>query len=172
VILLPKTPIKSWGQIDIIGPYRECRERCCVSSRWKSNPRNCQVALVATWEAQRVTNVSKPQGHRSTFGGSASVRAATRAKPEQASKAVTRGSSRPDNGEDQWRRCGRTAAHGRTRRGIGRSTYTGPTTQRGRSVAVQGSPLQLHDWWRLGQKVGGVVSELAPTETEYRSNFT
>jgi hypothetical protein len=85
-------------------------------------------------------------------GRSASVRAATRVKPEQASKAVTRGSSRPDNGEDQWRPCGRTEAHGRTRRGIGRSTYTSHTTQRGRSVAVQRDPLQLHSRWGLGQK--------------------
>ena len=64
----------------------------------------------------------------------AKVRAATRVKPEQASKELTRGSSRPENGEDQWCSCQRTEAHGQTRRGIGRSTYRGHTTQHGRSV--------------------------------------
>ena len=65
----------------------------------------------------------------------ATVRAATRVKPEQASKDLMRGSSRPDNGEDQRCPCQRTEAHGQTRRGIGRSTYRGHTTQHGRSVA-------------------------------------
>jgi hypothetical protein len=64
----------------------------------------------------------------------ATVRAATRVKPEQASKDLMRGSSRPDNGEDQRCPCQRTEAHGQTRRGIGRSTYRGHTTQHGRSV--------------------------------------
>jgi len=64
----------------------------------------------------------------------ATVRAATRVKPEQASKDLMRGSSRPDNGEDQWGSCQRTEAHGQTRRGIRRSTYRRHTMQRGRSV--------------------------------------
>ena len=64
----------------------------------------------------------------------ATVRAATRVKPEQASKDLMRGSSRPDNGEDQRCLGQRTEAHGQTRRGIGRSTYRGHTTQHGRSV--------------------------------------
>jgi len=68
------------------------------------------------------------------IGGSANVRAATRVKPEQASKELTRESSRPDNGEDQRCSCQRTEAHGHTRRGSGRSTYRRHTTQRGRSV--------------------------------------
>ena len=55
-------------------------------------------------------------------------------KPEQASKELRRESSRPDNGEDQWGPGGRTEALGRTRRGIGRSTYRGHTTQHGRSA--------------------------------------
>ena len=68
------------------------------------------------------------------IGRSANVRAATRVKPEQASKGMMRGSSRPDNGEDQWCVCQRTEAQGHARRGMGRSTYRRHTTQRGSSV--------------------------------------
>jgi hypothetical protein len=44
--------------------------------------------LVATREMARVTNPSKPRGQRPASGGLASVRAATRVKPEQASKGL------------------------------------------------------------------------------------
>jgi hypothetical protein len=81
-----------------------------------------------------VTAASKLQGQKSMNDRLATVRAATRVKPEQASKELTRGSSRPDNGEDQRCSCQRTEAHGHPRRGIGRSTYRRHTTQRGRSV--------------------------------------
>src|SRR5439155_21428089 len=47
---------------------------------------NCRFAPVATETAGRVTDLSKLSGHRSTMGGSASRRVATRVKPEQASK--------------------------------------------------------------------------------------
>ena len=86
------------------------------------------------------------------IGRSANVRAATRVKPEQASKAVMRGSSRPDNGEDQWRPGGRTEAPGRPRRGIGRSTYRRHTRQRGRSAVVFPAGRQRHVRWRPAQK--------------------
>ena len=82
----------------------------------------------------------------------ATVRAATRVKPEQAPKDLMRESSRPDNGEDQRCLCQRTEAHGHTRRGIGRSTYTGYTTQRERSAVVHGRTVQQHEWCWLGQK--------------------
>ena len=78
--------------------------------------------------------VEAPGTEVDMYGRLANVRAATRVKPEQASKGVMRGSSRPDNGEDQWCSCQRTEAHGHTRRGIGRSTYRRHTTQHGRSV--------------------------------------
>ena len=81
-----------------------------------------------------MTAASKLQGQKSMNDRLATVRAATRVKPEQASKELTRGSSRPDNGEDQWCSCQRTEAHGHARRGIGRSTYRGHTMQHGRSV--------------------------------------
>ena len=85
------------------------------------------------------------------IGRSASVRAATRVKPEQASKELMRGSSRPDNGEDQRCAFERTEANGQARRGIRRSTYTSHTTQRGRSAAVSWLG-QLHYGCRSPQK--------------------
>jgi len=98
-----------------------------------------------------VTAASKLQGQKSMNDRLATVRAATRVKPEQASEELTRGSSRPDNGEDQWCSCQRTEAQGHARRGIGRSTYRGHTMQHGRSVtgdwitghlSVEGRPWQ------------------------------
>src|SRR6059036_1203716 len=44
------------------------------------------ISWVATKAMARVTDPSKPWGQRSALGGSASVRAATRVKPEQAPK--------------------------------------------------------------------------------------
>ena len=127
-----------------------CRAKVLCDNWCKSNPRNCRYAWVATWEAQWVTAGSKLQGQKSMHDRLATVRAATRVKPEQASKDLMRGSSRPDNGEDQWCSCQRTEAHGHARRGIGRSTYRRHTAQRGRSVtgyltvhlSVEGRPWQ------------------------------
>jgi hypothetical protein len=78
--------------------------------------------------------VEAPGTEVSMNGRLATVRAATRVKPEQASKDLMRESSRPDNGEDQRGSWQRTEAHGHARRGMGRSTYRGHTTQHGRSV--------------------------------------
>ena len=85
-------------------------------------------------------------------GRSARVRAATRVKPEQAAKDLLRGSSRPDNGEDQRCPGERTEAPGRTRRGIGRSTYRRHTRQRGRAALVFPAGRQRHERWWPAQK--------------------
>ena len=54
-------------------------------------PKEVSVHLGSYPGDGRVTTPSKPRGQRPAFqGGSASVRAATRVKPEQASKGVTR----------------------------------------------------------------------------------
>jgi hypothetical protein len=92
----------------------------------------------------------------------ATVRAATRVKPEQASKGLMRESSRPDNGEDQWYPSGRTEALGYARRGIGRSTYRGHATQHGRSatgyraihLSVEGRPWQKSEEVIVARKLG------------------
>src|SRR5262249_23150075 len=147
-----KTPAKRRMPVVITAPYRECRAKVLCDSWWKSNSRNCRFAWVATWATQRVTAASKPQGQKSMNDRLATVRAATRVKPEQASKAVPRGSSRPDTGEDQWCECQRTEAHGHARRGIGHSTYRRHTTQRGRSALAFSAREHRHRWWRRGQK--------------------
>jgi hypothetical protein len=142
-----------YREVDILGHYRECRAKVLCEQLVKVQPKELSVYLGSYLGDAAGDHCAEAPGTQVYMvGRSASVRAATRVKPEQASKAVMRESSRPENGEDHWRQCGRTEAHRRTRRGIGRSTYTGPTTQRGRSVTVQGDPLQLHNRWRLGQK--------------------
>jgi hypothetical protein len=85
------------------------------------------------------------------YGRSARVRAAPRRKPEPASKALMRGASRPDNGEDQWHPGRRTEAPGCARRGIRRSTYPGHPTQRGRSAPVPSVTRQLPTWGKWGR---------------------
>src|SRR2546425_12628244 len=61
---------------------KRCSALAGASPAWG----NCRFAPVATETARRITDLSKLSGHRSTMGGSASRRAATRVKPEQASK--------------------------------------------------------------------------------------
>jgi hypothetical protein len=84
---------------------RVCREKASQRSRCKSGPRGCRYILVATREVARVTKPSKLRGQMPAVpGGSASVRAATRMKPEQASKGVTRAPSllTEDEGRRGW----------------------------------------------------------------------
>jgi hypothetical protein len=52
----------------------------------KGLPGELSVHPAATEAARRATELLKLSGHRPTMGGSASRRAATRVKPEQASK--------------------------------------------------------------------------------------
>jgi hypothetical protein len=76
-------------------------------------------------------------GTSARFGGSASVRAVTRVKPEQASKSLMRAPSPLSMDEG---RCGRPDApteEGRSaRRGSGHSTYACGDWQHGRPVAL------------------------------------
>ena len=73
----------------------------------------------------RVTRPAKPRGQRPAFqGGSASVRAATRVKPEQASKGVMRAPSLLIEDEGRRGRPDAPTCDGRpARRGSRRSTY-------------------------------------------------
>ena len=65
---------------------RRAVERCSALAGASPAWGNCRFVPVATEAARRVTNLLKPSGHRPTMGGSTSRRAATRVKPEQASK--------------------------------------------------------------------------------------
>jgi len=51
---------------------------------------------------RRVTDWLKPTGHGSALGGSASRRAVTGVKPEQASKVTMRAPTGPNNREGRW----------------------------------------------------------------------
>lgn len=113
-------------------------QRRCVSDRCKSCLRNCPCISVATEAAGRVTDRLKPSGQRPTVGGSASRRAATCVKPEQASNVQSRGRTGLNNREGRrspWEQP--TNDHGFARRGKGRGTPTQHTGQHGRSRAVR-----------------------------------
>ena len=110
-------------------------------NRCKSGPRRCRYTLVATRETARATDPSKPRGQRSALGGSASVRAATRVKPEQAPKAWMRAPSLLSLDEGRRGRSDRPTQEDRSaRRGSGRSTYARGDWQHGRPVARPGRP--------------------------------
>ena len=109
-------------------------KRRCVSHRCKSCLRSCRDISVATEAVARVTDRLKPSGQRPTAGGSASRRAATRVKPEQASKVKVRGPTGLNNREGRWSSCEHpTEDHELPRRGKGRGTPAQHTGQHGRS---------------------------------------
>lgn len=118
-------------------PFIQCAvKRRCVSHRCKSCLRNCRCISVATEAAGRGTDRLKPSGQRPTVGGSASRRAATRVKPEQASNVMMRGPTGLNNREGRrspWEQP--TDDHGFARRGKGRGTPAQHTGQHGRSHA-------------------------------------
>src|SRR5262245_51599719 len=87
----------------------------------------------------RVTNPSKPREQRPASGGLASVRAATRVKPEQASKGKMRAPSPLSKDEGRRGRPDAPTRDGRpARRGSGRSTYARGDWQHGRPVGLPG----------------------------------
>ena len=78
-------------------------------------------------------------GRRARVGGSASVRAATRVKPEQASKGLMRAPSPLSMDEGRSGRLDAPTDEGRlARRGSGRSTYARGDWQHGRPVVLAG----------------------------------
>ena len=95
----------------------------------------CLGSYLGGVEGDRGVGVPGTEAHE--VGGSASMRAATRVKPEQASKELMRVSSRHENGEDHRRPSLETEAGGRTRRGIGRGTHASLKVQRERSAEVR-----------------------------------
>lgn len=108
--------------------------RRCVSHRCKSCLGSCRGTPVATKAIGRVTDWSKLLGQRPTMGGSASRRAATCVKPEQASKVMMRGPTGLNNREGRWSPCEPpTDAQGFARRGKGRGTPAQHTGEHGRS---------------------------------------
>jgi len=102
-------------------------------------------------------------GTSARCGGSASVRAVTRVKPEQASKSLMRAPSPLSMDEG---RCGRLDAptnEGRSaRRGSGHSTYAREDWQHGRPVALVGSMTNGPAEGRARQASEGLIVPLKP----------
>lgn len=118
--------------------------RRCVSHRCKSCLGSCRDTPVATKTARRATDWSKLLGQRPTMGGSASRRAATRVKPEQASKVTSRGPTGLNNREGRWNlREHPTGDRRFARRGRGRGTSAQHTGQHGRSHAARREPRSI-----------------------------
>ena len=101
---------------------------------------------------------------KARVGGSASVRAVTRVKPEQASKSLMRAPSPLSMDEG---RCGRPDAptnEGRSaRRGSGHSTYASANWQHGRPVGQTGQPANGPAEGRARQASEGLVVPLKPS---------
>ena len=127
--------------------WRHCGE-CAVQGQFtqpvKVRPKDVSVHLGSYPGGGEGDRAVEAPGTEARFGGSASVRAATRVKPEQASKSLMRAPSPLSMDEG---RCGRPDApthEGRSaRRGSGRSTYARADWQHGRPVGQAG---------RLGQR--------------------
>jgi len=102
-------------------------------------------------------------GTSARSGGSASVRAVTRVKPEQASKSLMRAPSPLSMDEG---RCGRPDAptdEGRSaRRGSGHSTYAREDWQHGRPVGQAGHPANDTAEGRARQASEGLIVPLKP----------
>lgn len=133
-------------------------KRRCVSDRWKSCLSNCRYISVATKTTRRVTDWSKLLGQRPTVGGSASRRAATCVKPEQASKVTSRGPTGLNNREGRrspWKQP--TNDHGLARRGKGRGTPAQHTGQHGRSHMARREPRSLFGREPCGKSEGLIV---------------
>lgn len=127
-------------------------KRRCVSHRCKFCLRSCRDISVATEAVGRGTDRLKPSGQRPTVGGSASRRAATCVKPEQASKVMRRGPTGLKNREGRRNlREHPTSDRRFPRRGKGRGTPAQHTGQHGRSrVARRRGPRSL-----FGREPGG-----------------
>jgi hypothetical protein len=114
--------------------------------------------------------MSKLLGQRPTSGGSASRRAATRVKPEQASKVMRRGPTGLNNREGR-RRLGEhpTDEPSLSRRGKGRGTPVQHTGQHGRSHAVRGrSPRSIIRVEPRGKSEGLIVPHALAGQHNWR----
>jgi hypothetical protein len=102
-------------------------------------------------------------GTKAREGGLASVRAATRVKPEQASKGGMRAPNRLKFGEGRRGRSEQPTDEDRSaRRGNGRGTHTRIGAQHGRPVAVRGSDPRPSSWDGPRQESEGPIVPTKP----------
>lgn len=133
-------------------------KRRCVSCRCKSCLGSRRDTPVATKTIKRVTDWSKLLGQGPTVGGSASRRAATCVKPEQASKVKSREPTGLNNREGR-RNPGEhpTEEPGFARRGKGRGTPTQHRAQHGSSQAARRAPRSINRVELRGKSEGCIV---------------
>jgi hypothetical protein len=97
-------------------------------------------------------------GTETRLGGFASVRAATRVKPEQASKGKVRAPSPLSKDEGRRGRPDAPTRDGRpARRGSGRSTYARADSQHGKPVGLSGRPGNASIGSRARQASEGLI---------------
>ena len=129
-----------------------------MSHRCKSCLGSCRDTPVATETASRVTDWSKLLGQRPASGGSASGRAATCVKPEQASNVKSRGPTGLNNREGRWSLREQPTNERRfPRRGKGRGTSAQHTGQHGRSHAARRAPRSIERVEPQGKSEGLIV---------------
>ena len=96
-----------------------CAVKVLCSCRCKSGLGSCRYAPVATEAVRRVTDLLKLSGQGPTMGGSASRRAATCVKPEQASKENREGRPAMRTGKAVGSRRSNRPRKGRSLTGVG-----------------------------------------------------
>jgi hypothetical protein len=127
-------------------------------------PQDVSVHLGSDLGGGEGDRAAEAPGTSARFGGSASVRAVMRVKPEQASKGLMRAPSPLSMDEG---RCGRPDApteEGRpARRGSGHSTYARGDWQHGRPVALAGATVNGPAEGRARQASEGLIVPLKPS---------
>ena len=102
-------------------------------------------------------------GTETRLGGFASVRAATRVKPEQASQGKVRAPSPLSKDEGRRGRPDAPTRDGRpARRGSGRSTYARADSQHGKPVGLSGRPGNASIGSRARQASEGLIRPVNP----------
>jgi hypothetical protein len=163
----PKRKWRFFGHVDVDG--NECRSvrrgKVRQRRRWKSGRRELSVRLLSYPDVREGDRPGEALGTEARAGGSASVRAATQVKPEQAPKVVMRAPSRCFGGEGRWDRSEQPTSEDRsTRRGSGRSTHAHVGAQHGRPAEARGQPRNRAEMDGRRQESEGLVVPLMPVK--------
>ena len=127
-------------------------------------PQDVSVHLSSHPDDGKGDRAVEAPGTQARSGGSASVRAVTRVKPEQASKSLMRAPSPLSMDEGRCDRPDAPTDDGRSaRRGSGHSTYARADWQHGRPVGPVGKPADGPAEGRGRQASEGLVVPLKPS---------
>ena len=156
-----RSPLESSPVVETL--WRACREGQ-FTQPVQVRPQDVSVHLGSDLGGGEGDRAVEAPGASVRSGGSASVRAVTRVKPEQASKGLMRAPSPFSMDEG---RCGRPdtpTQEGRpARRGSGHSTYARGDWQHGRPVALAGSTANGPAEGRARQASEGLILPLKPS---------